>query len=213
MLPGRENFRRHVNGVAAILDRGDRRAGGDAAHHRDCDRLSAVVLGSGADDAAEASLDHVRRETFPDPETRRDRLRQFQHFERACAIGQAADEAALFQGGNQPVDARLGAKVQRFLHFLEGGRHARFLQPLMDEFQEIVLFLREHLGTRWPGIDENKPRTFVTVLVVFRKVLCRTYPLRTSRRICAISSSTRGTLAARSNDSSSRRNSSDLVES
>ena len=69
---------------------------------------------------------------------------QAQHFERAGAIGQAADEAALLERQNQPVNPGLRAQIERVLHLVERGRHARLLQPLMNEAQEIALFFRQH---------------------------------------------------------------------
>src|SRR6266566_7511733 len=58
MIPGREQVGRHVDGVAAVLDRLDRRAGGDAAHDRNGDRAAALVLGIGAH-PPEVALDDV----------------------------------------------------------------------------------------------------------------------------------------------------------
>jgi hypothetical protein len=59
-------------------------------------------------------------------------------------VGQAAQEAALLQGGDQAVDAGLGGQVQRVLHLVEGGGDARLLQPLVDEHEQFVLLAREH---------------------------------------------------------------------
>ena len=57
-----EHLRWHIDGVAARLQRLDRRAGGDSAHHRDGDRAAAFVLRGGAD-LAEVAFDHIRGET------------------------------------------------------------------------------------------------------------------------------------------------------
>ena len=71
---------------------------------------------------------------------------QLDHFDGARPVGQAADEAALFQRRNQPMDAGFGAQVERVLHFVEGGRHAGFGQPLVDEAQELELLAGQHLS-------------------------------------------------------------------
>ena len=63
-------------------------------------------------------------------------------------MGELADEAALLQGRNQSVDAGFGAQVQRLLHFLERRRNAGFLQPLVNEHEQFVLFAREHEENR-----------------------------------------------------------------
>jgi hypothetical protein len=42
------------------------------------------------------------------------------------------------------VNAGFRAKVERVLHLVEGRRHARFFQALMDKPQQIVLFLCQH---------------------------------------------------------------------
>ena len=76
----------------------------------------------------------------------RDRFRQLDHLDGARAVWQAADEAALLERRDQPMDAGLGAQVERILHLVEGGRHAGFLQPLMDEAQKLELLACQHLG-------------------------------------------------------------------
>jgi hypothetical protein len=77
-------------------------------------------------------------------------FRQAHDLERAGPVRQAAQEAPLLEGGDQPVDAGLGGQVQGFLHLVEGRRDPGFLDPLMDEHEQFVLFAREHrqaLGT------------------------------------------------------------------
>ena len=69
---------------------------------------------------------------------------KLEHFQGAGALFHAAQEAALFQGGDQAVDAGLGFQVQRFLHFVKGGRNAAFAHPFMDEHQQFILFARQH---------------------------------------------------------------------
>ena len=43
----------------------------------------------------------------------------------AGAIGEPADEATLFQRGDQPVDAGFGPEIERRLHFLERSERRR----------------------------------------------------------------------------------------
>ena len=69
---------------------------------------------------------------------------QLDDLDGARPVGQAADEAALFQGGNEPVDAGLGAQVEGVLHLVEGGRNAGLGQALVDEAQELELLAGQH---------------------------------------------------------------------
>src|SRR5262249_18386482 len=46
---------------------------------------------------------------------------------------------------DETMDAGLRAQIERVLHLVEGGRHAGFFQPFVDETQKFVLFAREHL--------------------------------------------------------------------
>ncbi|MNE02505.1 hypothetical protein D3C80_949830 [compost metagenome] len=92
-------------------------------------------------------------------------FRQLGHFQRAGAVGQAADEAALLQRRDQAVDARLGRQIQRLLHLVEGGRDARFLNPFVNEHQEFVLLLGEH--------GRKASRTRREPLSMFCKCSCR----------------------------------------
>jgi hypothetical protein len=71
-------------------------------------------------------------------------FRQFQHFERAGAVRQAANEAALLERHHEAVDAGFGAQVERVLHLVEGGGDAGFLEALVDETQQLALFLGQH---------------------------------------------------------------------
>ncbi len=66
-------------------------------------------------------------------------------------FGQAADEAALLQRRDQPVNAGFGAQIERVLHLVEGRRNAGFLEPLMDETQKLELFPRQHRGPSLVG--------------------------------------------------------------
>ncbi len=64
---------------------------------------------------------------------------QLDHFNGARPVGQAADEAALLQRRDQPVNAGFGTQVEGVLHFIERGGHPRLGEPLMDEAQELEL--------------------------------------------------------------------------
>jgi hypothetical protein len=54
-------------------------------------------------------------------------------------MGQAAQETALLEPGDQAMDAGLRLQPQRFLHLIEGGRHAVVVEPLVDEQEQFVL--------------------------------------------------------------------------
>ena len=69
-----------------------------------------------------------------------------ERLDRTRPVREPADEAALLECGNQPVDAGLGAEVERVLHLIEGRRHARLSQPLVDETQKLELLAGQHLG-------------------------------------------------------------------
>ena len=66
---------------------------------------------------------HSRRREFAAATAaaaRRRRFRQTQHLQRAGAIGQTANEAALLQRQDQAMNAGFGAQIERFFHFVEG---------------------------------------------------------------------------------------------
>ena len=107
MLASGEQVGRHVDDVAAGLDRLDWRAGGDATHDRNGDWPAAVFIGRRTN-AAKIALDHAGRESAraSRAEAVADRIRQLDHLDGAGPVGQAADEAAFLQGRNQPVDPR-----------------------------------------------------------------------------------------------------------
>jgi len=46
------------------------------------------------------------------------------------------------------MDSRFRTQVKRILHFVEGRRHAGGCEPLVDEHQQLVLFLGQH---RYPA--------------------------------------------------------------
>ena len=64
--------------------------------------------------------------------------------ERARPMGQAADEAALLERGDQAVDPRFRSQVESLLHFVEGRRYPRFLEAFVDEHQKLELLFGEH---------------------------------------------------------------------
>ncbi len=59
-------------------------------------------------------------------------------------MSEPADEAALLQRADQPVNAGLRRQTQRLLHFIEGRGDAVFRQALVDEQQKFVLLPGEH---------------------------------------------------------------------
>ena len=73
-----------------------------------------------------------------------DLVRQLDDLDGAGAVRQAADEAALLQRRDQPVNAGFGPQIERVLHLVERGRNAGFLQPLVDEAQKLELLASEH---------------------------------------------------------------------
>ena len=145
MLALGEHLRRHFHRGKPRLDRLDGNAGGDAAHHWNADALRHALAFGQLRHPAQAALDHARREAAG---TRRGALRhriwQLHDLHGPRPMRQPADETPLFQGGNQAVDARLGLEVQGLLHLVEGGGHARFLQPLMNEHEKLFLLRSEH---------------------------------------------------------------------
>ena len=75
------------------------------------------------------------------------RLRQANDLERPGPVRQAANEAPFLERGDEAMDAGFRLEVERVLHLVEGGRHAGFAQPLVDEAEQFVLFARQH---GWP---------------------------------------------------------------
>ena len=146
MLAAAEKFRRHGEGVESRLDRRDRGTGGDAAHERHHDRalIPGVARGRMGPDAAEIAGDDARREPLHPRRGDCRRLRESQHLDRASAIGEPANEAALLERHDETMNSGLRPQIERVLHFVEGRRHARLLEALMDETQELALFLGQH---------------------------------------------------------------------
>ena len=73
-----------------------------------------------------------------------DRIGQLDHLDGARPVGEPPDEAALFQRGDQAVDAGFGAQIERILHFVERGRDTALRQALVDEAQELELLAGQH---------------------------------------------------------------------
>ena len=82
---------------------------------------------------------------------RRRRLRQPHHLDGAGAIGQAADEAALLERLDQPVDAGLGAQVERILHLVEGRRDAASLRRSLMNISSSCCLRVSIGGSRFAG--------------------------------------------------------------
>ena len=74
-------------------------------------------------------------------------------------MGEAADEAALLERGDQAVDAGLGTQAKRILHFVERGRHPLRAEMLVNEEQELVLFACQHRDFVSPGLQPTRCRT------------------------------------------------------
>jgi hypothetical protein len=58
----------------------------------------------------------------------------------------ASEEAALLEGGNQPMDPGFGLELERVLHLLETGREAGLLEMAVDIHEQFVLLSCEHDG-------------------------------------------------------------------
>ena len=86
-------------------------------------------------------------------------VRQAQHLDRPGPVGQAADELALLEAGDQAVDAGFGLQAQRLLHFIEGGRDPVTVQVIVDEEQQLMLFFGQHRPSRPVARSATKSRT------------------------------------------------------
>ena len=67
-----------------------------------------------------------------------------QDFDRPGAIGEPADETPLLERHDQSMNSGFRAQIQRLLHFVEGRRHPRVLEALMDETQQLALLFCQH---------------------------------------------------------------------
>ncbi len=157
MLARAQHIDGYGNIVGVVLDSGDRHTGGDASHHRNGDSGGDLIVcwlrrGSRLRrfGFSEAALDHAWRET-----ARRllcwcgIGLRKLDDFQGSCSVRQAADEAAFFQSGNQPMDAGFRGKVEGIFHLIERWRHAGLFHSLMNEKKQFLLFAREHEENPW----------------------------------------------------------------
>jgi hypothetical protein len=110
----------HFVGVAQRLDR---RAGGDPPIEGQGDGFGIVVSCRARKRASEIALNDARGKAFPGGAAWgvAGERRQLDDLQRAGPVGQAAQEAALFQGGDQAVDSGFRLEVYGFLHLLERG--------------------------------------------------------------------------------------------
>ena len=106
MFARAEHVRRYADGMAAGLQRLDRRAGRDATHHRHRDGTFALVRrqAGARTHLAEIAFDDARREAAAAAGGGL-QLGQLDHFDGARAVGQAPNEAALLERGDQAMDA------------------------------------------------------------------------------------------------------------
>ena len=118
------------------LQRLDRQASGDAAVQRHLDH----VVGGLRRGAGGRSHDRLDRRTA----LRAGTLRHLEDFERARAIGQAAQELALLKRADQAVNPRFGLEIERFLHLLERRRNPRFGEAIVDEADQLMLLGGKH---------------------------------------------------------------------
>ncbi len=150
MLAAAEQAGRNLDRLR-VAQRLDRRTGGDLAVERQLDRTLGCRHHAAGEALAEIAGDDIGRELLvarrvARADADRGRLGHAQHFERARAMGQAAQEAALFEAGDQPVDTRLGFEVERVFHLVERGRDAALGEIVVDVDQQLVLFAGEHRG-------------------------------------------------------------------
>ena len=156
MIAAADHAAGHRHVAHFVLQSLDRRAGGDTAHQGDIDGgfspiaitasrcgdpgirhadVAAPMTAAGALDLAAGGggtqgLGHI--------------VGKFEHFQRPRPLFHTAQEATLFQGGDQAVDAGFGFQVQRLFHLIEGRRNAGFAHPLVNEHQQLVLFAGQH---------------------------------------------------------------------
>ena len=126
------------------LDRLDRRAGGDAAHHRHGDRAAAVVLGAGAH-AAEIALDDARGEAarrppMPWPTGSGSLITSMARARFGRRRMKPRSSRAVISRWMPDLERRSSAS---FISSKEGGT-PDFLQPLVDEAQQLELLAGQH---------------------------------------------------------------------
>ncbi len=160
MLAVAEQAPGDTDGRRLVTERLDGRAGGDAAVERQLHRLAAGRAGRAGERGFEIAADHGGREACTLRARRRDGglLGQLHHLEGARPVCEALDEPALLQSADQTMDTRLRLELERFLHLLEGGRHAGVGEAPIYEEQEFVLLLRKH-GSQSPRWSRRQVRT------------------------------------------------------
>ena len=149
-------------------------AGSDPAHDWHAHRLGQALAFGHLRHAAKASFDHAWRETAgpAGPERLGHGIRQPHDLHGAGPVRQAPHEAALLERRDQAVNAGFRFEIQSFLHLVEGGGHARLLQALMDEHEELFLLGCQHLSfsaSVWGRDPVVQIMNSLSVLFVFCK--------------------------------------------
>src|SRR5262249_2996164 len=91
-----------------------------------------------------------------------DRVGEADHLDGTGTVGEPPDEAAFLKRRDQAMDAGLGAQVERFLHLVEGRRHAGLLEPLVNEAEQLVLLACQHVPVpRRSDHEASKPSLVV----------------------------------------------------
>ncbi|ENN87027.1 hypothetical protein RHSP_12904 [Rhizobium freirei PRF 81] len=197
---------KHVGGNAyvmcIVLDSRDGNTSGDPAHDRHGYRTIVIVIGyfrrSGRGNGlglAKAAFDDARRKAAPLLQTWIIGFRQLDDFKRSGPVRQSADEAALFERCDQPVDSGLRCEIQCVLHLVERWRNTGLFHAFVNEEKQFLLLARQHRrGTPESRKDrETNPERTLYVPYVFRKCLnfgkalfgqlnnyrCRMYRLKT----------------------------------
>src|SRR4051812_47962951 len=139
--------------MAARLDRLDRRTGSDSSHHGNRDRAAAFVIAAIVrPHAAEIAFDHRGGESAPATALPH-RLGHLDDLDGARPVGEAPDEATLLERGDQAVDTRFRAQIERVLHLVERRRHSGLLHPLVDEAEQFELLSRQHYRPSLIGVS------------------------------------------------------------
>jgi hypothetical protein len=157
VLARAQHLGRHVDDLSLALDRS---IGVPAAMRPSPAGTGRLPSSSSPCARGRVALDHTRREPAraSGADAVGDRVRQLDHLNGARPVGQAANEAALLERGDEPMDSGFRTQVERVLHLIEGGRHARFLEPLMDEAKKLKLLAGQHLVSS-PGSRSRQSGT------------------------------------------------------
>jgi predicted membrane metal-binding protein len=183
VISGTQHLRRHSDIMGVILYGRDRHTGGNPAHHWN-DRPTRDAIGTLRHglDATERALDDIRAKgalLFRRGQARRYRFRKLDDFQGAGAMRKPAYEASFLKRGDQPVDTGLRTKVECRFHLIEGRRHARLLEALVDKHQQFELFARQHCVQTFSTAEgsklldqtrhriRTKPKQAIIVLVMF----------------------------------------------